>query len=80
MKKITLYNDFHNTSVNLIVKNNKLSENQMKRAKRELCCANCLCSGEFGYRGPQDIDDIEPIYDSRLGKVTGGIVHFKNED
>lgn len=73
--KITLRNDFHNTSVTLVSKNGKLSESQMKKAKRELCCSGCTCSGEFGYRGPQDIDGIEPIYDTRLGRCVGGYVH-----
>lgn len=77
--KITLKNDLHNTTCTLIVKDGKLTESQMKRAKRELCCAGCTCSGDFGYRGPQQIDGIEPLYDSRAGKVVGGIVHFKNE-
>ena len=76
--KITLHNDFHNTSVDLIAKDGKLTESQMKKAQRELCgCEGCTCSGEFGYRGPQEIDGIEPVYDSRAGKVVGGIVHDK---
>lgn len=78
--KITLKNDFHNTKVTLISKDGMLSEGQMKRAKRELCCKGCMCSGEFGYRGPQEIDGIEPIYDSRVGRVTGGLVHFLDEE
>ena len=56
--KITLTNDFHNTSCTLISKNGRISESQMKRAKRELCCDGCTCSGDFGYRGPQEIDGI----------------------
>ena len=75
--KITLTTDFHNTSCTLISKNGRLSESQMKQSKRKLCCEGCTCSGEFGYRGPQKIDGIEPIYDSRLGKVIGGFVHEK---
>ena len=80
MTTITLTNDFHNTSVTLRASGNKLSRGQMLKAKRALCCDGCGCSGDFGYRGPQDgIDGIEPIYNSRLGEVEGGVIHWLGE-
>lgn len=73
MTIITLTNDFHGTHVNLRVDVNedgqaRLSENQVKRARRELCCPGCGCSGYVGYRGYQhDVSEIEPsiLHDSQ---------------
>jgi hypothetical protein len=72
--KITLFNDFHGTSVNLIVKDGKLSQSQMKRAKSELCCHGCTCSGDLGTRGRQEVG-LEDIFDSRRGVFVGAYVH-----
>ncbi len=72
-KKITLYNDFHNTEVNLLVRDGKLSRNQVARARRELCgIEGCCCGDEFGMRGPQDVL-LEPIY-CRYGVIGGAVV------
>ena len=58
--KITLKNDYHNTSVTLITKDNILSETQVKRAKRVLCgIHDCYCSGELGTRGEQEVTITE---------------------
>jgi hypothetical protein len=78
MRRINLTNNFHNTEVTLFVKNDKLSESQMKRARRMLCVPGCTCSGEFGHRGPQDGFGIKPIFDSHQGKVVGAWVHFED--
>ena len=77
--KLTLSNDFHNTEITLNCKDDKLSAGQVKRANRELCgMSDCCCSGDIGYRGPQDgFDGIEAIYD-RMGKITGAIVHHRD--
>lgn len=66
MKKITLYNDFHNTSVNLIPDiNNRLTRGQMEHSRHILCgCSGCTCGDEFGARGPQEwviVMDANPI-------------------
>jgi len=67
-KRITLTNDFHNTSVTLIAEHvgsvedwdgeqaplYRLAPSQIKRAKRALCAKGCLCSGEMGTRGHQE--------------------------
>ncbi len=72
-KKITLYNDFHNTEVNLLVRDGKISRNQILRARRELCgIRDCVCGDEFGTRGPQDVL-LEPIY-FRHGVIGGAVV------
>jgi hypothetical protein len=53
--KITLYNDFHGTAVNLFPKNDRLSPGQIKRAKQALCGMSwCSCSDSAGCRGYQD--------------------------
>lgn len=76
--KITLTNDNHNTSINLVVAGNKLSESQISRARRTLCgCAGCTCSNDLGMRGPQEVE-IEPIYNGQTGKVDSAWVHFEN--
>lgn len=66
--KLTLTNDFHNTSVCLNVKDNKITAGQVKRAQKELCgIATCACSNELGTRGPQFDSDgnrigFAPVY------------------
>lgn len=83
MTVITLTNDFHNTEVNLIIESTTgdaigtLSASQILRARRELCgSSDCMCSGDVGTRGRQDYS-VEPIFDNRTGRVTGGVV-YKN--
>ena len=65
--RITLRNDFHNSSININcevlshihnVATAYPSLGQIKRAKRELCgIAGCTCSGDAGTRGPQALDN-----------------------
>lgn len=56
--KITLYNDFHNTEITLIVKNGMLSPAQVKKSKKALCgIAGCTCGDELGTRGNQDLPE-----------------------
>lgn len=58
MRRI-LKNDFHNTEVNLNVKNWNLSANQIKRARKILCGIDgCTCGNVAGMRG-SDNPDIE---------------------
>lgn len=52
MKKITLTNDFHGTSINLVVRRGRLSLRQVRRARSALCgMADCKCGGNLGERG-----------------------------
>jgi len=54
--KITLSNDFHNTEVTVLVKDNRLTNRQIDRARRALCgIAGCTCSGATGTRGRQAV-------------------------
>jgi hypothetical protein len=79
MKKITLRNDFHGTKINLIPVENRLSAQQIKRAKRALCgIKHCACSGIAGTRGPQEIGGIEIIGDVYSENFFGRI-HDKSE-
>lgn len=56
--KITLKNDFHNTEINLVVKDGKLSPAQVKRSRKALCgIAGCTCGDELGTRGQQDLPE-----------------------
>lgn len=65
--KITLKNDFHNSSVTLNAEvlshvyhtaTAYLSANQVKRAKQKLCGINgCTCSGDAGTRGVQQLEN-----------------------
>lgn len=68
-KKVTLFNDFHNTSVNVMVpKNGKLSFSQTKRVHRELCGQDeCCCGVVFG-------DQID-----RPSRKDGKYVHIRWE-
>ena len=76
--KITLYNDFHNTSIALYAKGNKLTIGQVKKAQKELCgIAGCCCSGEFGVRGQQDWH-IELDYSQ--GILAGAVVIGSREE
>lgn len=64
--RITLTNNFHNTSINLYPHQTPLgmvlSPSQVKRAKKALCgMADCSCSGALGTRGEQpDPDPRDP--------------------
>lgn len=58
--KITLTNDFHNTSATVIPQPittgrfagyYRISRATQRRLVRELCMPGCLCSGTFGLRG-----------------------------
>ena len=54
MKQITLTNDFHGTSVNVVPVNGLLSASQVARARRALCGSrDCQCGGYAGTRGRQ---------------------------
>lgn len=62
MNQITLTNDFHHTSVRLVVDvdncgHELLSPSQVKRARRTLCgVAGCTCGDVAGCR-PQQIEE-----------------------
>jgi len=72
MQKITLTNDFHNSSVNLVPYKGTLSAGQVKRAKRALCgVSECSCSDELGQRGPQAFG-VEVQQDS-VGDLVGWV-------
>ena len=64
--KITLYNDFHNTEVTLLIPATGpryLSPQQIRRARKTLCGhRDCCCSGDLGTRGPQDAN-WEPTFE-----------------
>ena len=50
--KATIKNNFHNSEVNVLVKDGKISETSMIRAGKKLCgIKDCTCGG---VRGPQD--------------------------
>jgi len=72
--KITLTNDFHNTSVNLVVADHeggdtvKISASQYYRARRELCgITDCCCGGTR---------KSDYILDHDGGRIHGGDVRF----
>lgn len=63
MNTITLYNDFHSTSVNLKMKSAFPTKSQVKRAKKTLCgISGCTCSGIMGMRGAQEVKIIGQEY------------------
>jgi hypothetical protein len=67
MTKITLRNDFHNTEVNVVLKGDTLTRNQMYRVKKALCGRdNCACGP---IRGPQG---FEYEYDYVSGSYGSG--------
>ncbi len=58
-RKITLRNDFHNSSAKVLASDAgggwyRLSPSQVKRARRVLCFKGCQCCNFLGTRGPQD--------------------------
>ena len=70
--RITLTNDFHNSSVRLNADVRRetayLTTSQVKRAKQQLCgVAGCRCSNDAGTRGRQALPNgerLEVNYDS----------------
>jgi len=71
--RITLKNDFHKTSVGLILSGNQLSVGQIKKARAALCgVKGCICGGIRGTQSPEIIGykQIEVLSD------TGNIKHF----
>jgi hypothetical protein len=80
MNKVTLVNDFHNTTVTLMCETlshiwNEVtiypSEAQIRRAKKTLCGIDgCTCSSDAGCRGPQKhngkrlVVDVSSLYAS----------------
>lgn len=59
MKTVTLYNDFHGTSVR--VRTGDLSKETARRVRRELCgISGCTCGGFLGERGNQRGVLVEP--------------------
>lgn len=60
---VTIRNDFHNTSVQVKVKQfpHVMTVSQTDRVRRELCSTNgCTCGGILHERGPQDVVIIAP--------------------
>ena len=54
-KRLILENNFHGTSVAVVVADDGLvTKRQAARARKELCgIKHCNCGGELGERGPQ---------------------------
>jgi hypothetical protein len=88
-KTLTLKNDFHNTSVNLRVEHDgeievgdviHLTGSQVKRAKRELCVKDCICSGDTGARadwhqlGDKEVKLSIDINADRNWHITGATI------
>jgi hypothetical protein len=74
--RITLTNNFHNTSVVFNAKEVacsgskilKLSSSQVKKSQKTLCgCNGCKCSNELGVNGHQEYENIEI---SKVGEAT----------
>jgi len=64
--RIDLYNYYHETMVSLNVRSNKLSNYQMKRARKVLCgIKDCQCGGSAGEQGFQrwGIERDGTVYD-----------------
>ena len=71
MKQIMITNNYHNTSVTLRVRNERLSERQIQRAIRALCgVPGCRCGDTFGARGPQPDREIQIERDLQNGGAT----------
>ena len=75
--KLTITNTFHNSSVNVIIKENPvtLSESQVKRVEKELCGMDCSC-GSMWSSNHTEIEGhenchFEPLMDNMTGKVIG---------
>jgi len=73
MTKITLTNDFHGTSVNLVTSGKALSARQVRRSWKALCgYKGCACSNAAGTRGRGQYIEIE--YSARTGQLLGATV------
>jgi hypothetical protein len=59
MTKITVTNDFHNTSINLQVKGDTLTRSQMRRVNRELCGMSDCCCGDIVGEDNRDYEQVE---------------------
>ena len=78
--KLTLTNDFHNTSVNVIVPSlpYTLSERQTRRAMDALCgMGDCTCGS---IRGPQYHDSQRLSVEWRQNQRTGAFLLHIEED
>ena len=74
MYKITLTNDFHNTSVTLRMISRFPTANQVRRAKKALCgFRSCTCSGVLGTRGFQEHAIIGKMEEWREGGLIPSI-------
>jgi hypothetical protein len=77
MKKITLYNDFHATAVNLrIADGHNISAWQCRKARRALCgMVDCCCGNDLGQRGPQYLPEGMEIIPTmgKDGEITARI-------
>lgn len=92
-KKLILKNDFHNTQATFRVEHTgkikiddviTLTVNQVKKAKRLLCCKDCICSGELGTRANyHQLNDkevglgIEVHHDNRTGEILGASLYIE---
>lgn len=65
--KIILYNDFHNTEVNVVVPfNGVLTKSQMRRVQKKLCGRkNCACGPVRGDKNPDFAYTSATDYNSR---------------
>jgi len=55
--KITLHNEFHNTTATLIPRNGRLNKRQLARAHKSLCgMSDCCCGGI--YRAAPDLGEM----------------------
>jgi len=67
---ITLTNDYHNTSINLLAADNRLSVHQVRRARAHLCGSQgCVCGDFLGTRGEGSHDGFA-ITDNHDGTAT----------
>ena len=75
--KITLRNNFHNTTVNVqIDTDGYLTTRQVKRARATLCgIKECTCGDELGQRGPQDWPVI-PVYGVHTGSIMARVRNY----
>lgn len=92
-KKLILKNDFHNTSATFRVEHLgkieiddviKLSEGQVRKAKRLLCPGDtCMCSGDLGTRADfHELDGIEVDFQenvkyNNLGELLGASLYVE---
>jgi hypothetical protein len=94
MKTLTLFNDFHNTSVHLLIDHKgtleagqsfSLTPRQVKRAKQGLCVKGCLCSGSTGARSRYHEINGQPVqlifnssYNPETSILDAVIVHVES--